>query len=283
MPRRTDDPDAAAPARETGGVQSLSRGLTLLTLLAETDRGFTLTELAQRAGLAPSTAHRLLRGLEGRGFAEQSGDPSRWRVGVVAFTVGNAFARSRSVVTAARPTMQALMEEVGETVNLAILEDRDAVYLAQAESRQLMRAFARPGARVALHCSAVGKALLMGRRPSEIDKLLAGRPLTRITDKTIVTREALTANLKAAEARGWVADDEEHAIGLRCAAAPIFDETGTPLAALSVSGPAARIDDARLAEVGALVAKAADTVTRALGGRMPSATSNARPSDRASI
>ena len=267
--RAIEGAGTAAAGRETGGVQSLSRGLTLLSLLAETDRGFTLTELAQRAGLAPSTAHRLLRGLESHGFAEQTGDPSRWRVGVVAFTVGNAFARSRSVVATARPTMQALMEEAGETVNLAVLEDQEAVYLAQAESRQLMRAFARPGARVALHCSAVGKALLMGRPAPAAAKLVGDGPLARITDKTITTREALMANLAEARRRGWVADDEEHAVGLRCAAAPIYDETGAPLAALSVSGPAARISPDRLVSVGAMVVAAANTVTKALGGIIP--------------
>ena len=108
--------------KDTGGVQALSRGLSLLVLLSETEQGLTLTEAAQKAGLAASTTHRLLRGMEALGFAEQSGDPSRWRVGVTAFSVGNAFMRARSVVATARPSMQALMEQADETVNLAVEE-----------------------------------------------------------------------------------------------------------------------------------------------------------------
>lgn len=267
--RERQDNGGRNGGKEAGGVQALSRGLTLLILLSESEQGLTLTEMSHRTGLAASTTHRLLRGLEAMGFAEQSGDPSRWRVGVTAFSVGNAFARARSVVATARPAMQALMETADETVNLAVEEQGNAVYLAQVEGRQLMRAFSRPGSRVLLHCSGVGKALLMGAGRDRASRWVSEKPLTRLTEKTLTDLEALLSDLDTARPRGFVIDDEEHAVGLRCVAAPVYNEVSEPMAALSISGPAARIDDARLADLGRMVAETAAEVTATLGGIVP--------------
>ena len=144
-----------------------------------------------------------------------------------------------------------------------------AVYLAQVEGRQLMRAFARPGSRVPLHCSGVGKALLMGAGRDQVHRWVGGVALARLTEKTKTDMEALLADLAQSRDRGFVLDDEEHAVGLRCAAAPIYNEASIPMAAISLSGPAARINDDRLIALGQMVAATSRTVTLALGGRMP--------------
>lgn len=248
-------------------VQSLSRALDLLEALAGAEAGLTLGEAAQACGLAPSTAHRLLKSLEQRRFAFHDEERGRWSVGVQAFAVGSAFLRGRSLVAAARPHMRDLMEAAGETVNLAIAEDGEALYLAQVECRQMMRAFSRPGSRAPLHCSGVGKALLAALPDAAPE--LRGRDLPRLTEHTLTDPAILLEELAAARARGYAVDDEEHAAGLRCVAAAIHDETGAPVAALSVSGPAVRIPRERLDELGRLVAAAAAAVTRDLGGRPP--------------
>ncbi len=263
---------AAAPkhgAERSDQVQSLVRALRLINQLAGADEGLTLSELGQQAGLSPSTAHRLLTTLEQERYVHFEPERRLWSVGVQAFVAGNAFLKTRSLVGAARPHMRALMEESGETVNLAVEDEAEAIYLAQVECRQMMRAFARPGARVPLHCSSVGKALLSALPEAELPRILHQRGLPRVTIKTKITTAALRADLQAARARGYAIDDEEHAVGLRCIAAAVFDESAEPIAAISISGPMVRIADERIPVLGALVRKRADLITAQVGGRLP--------------
>ena len=266
MQKRTGSAPGRSGASATGPVQSLSRGLALLECLADAGDGIGLSALAETAALAPSTAHRLLAGLRERGFAHQDPESGLWHVGATAFTVGNAFLRGRSYVALARPHMRGLVDRAGETANLAALDKTEAVYLAQIECDQMMRAFARPGARVPLHCSGVGKALLAALPAAEIEAVVTATGLPRLTERTLVEAEALYADLDAARRRGYAIDDGEHAVGLRCVAAAIHDESGRPLAALSISGPAARIDDAKLDALGRMVAETGRALTEELGG-----------------
>ncbi|WP_366656821.1 IclR family transcriptional regulator [Fodinicurvata sp. EGI_FJ10296] len=273
MKNRDDDSSelpAAAPARDRAGgqVQSLGRALTLLEHLARRPDGRSLSDLAAAAELAPSTVHRLLKSLESRGFAAVDADTGLWCVGIAAFTVGNAFLRGRSYIAVAQPHMRSLAETTGETINLAVPDHGAALYVAQIESQHMMRVFARMGTWVPLHCSGVGKAILIGLSAEDRSAMIRSRiRLTRLTDRTLTEPEALARDLAAAEARGYAIDDGEHAVGLRCVAAPIFDNAGMPLAAVSVSGPAARVTDERVADMGAAVAATAASITARLGGR----------------
>jgi IclR family acetate operon transcriptional repressor len=258
---------AAEDAEKAGQVQSLHRALSLLAAVARSHDGLTLTELAHTVGLPPSTAHRLLTTLQQARFVRFDPVGHLWQVGVEAFVVGNAFARTRDVVMMARPPMRRLMEESGETVNLYVADEGgEAVCMAQVECRQLMRAIARPGGRVKMHCSGVGKAILAWLPEREVGKVLERHGLPRVTERTLTTPKALRADLELVRRRGYAVDDEEHAVGLRCVAAPILDEHGAPLAGLSVSGPTARIPDHRVSLLGALVAQAAGAVTAEIGG-----------------
>jgi len=258
---------ATAQAR-TGGdqVQSLVRALSLMNRIAESgDDGATLTNLAQQVGLPSSTAHRLLITLEQERYVRFNNDGRLWSIGVQAFIAGCAFTKNRSLARLARPHMRRLMEESGETVNLAVEDQGEAVYLAQVECAQMMRAFARPGTRAPLHCTAVGKALFFTASDKALAKVLHQRGMPRLTVKTITTPSALRAELKTVRGCGYALDDEEHAVGLRCIAAPIFDETGEAVAAVSVSGPIVRIGEARVAELGEMVIASARAISAEMG------------------
>ena len=257
----------SAAARSSGDpVQSLVRALALLNRIADApDAGASLTELAQQVGLPASTAHRLLTTLEQERFVRFDHDGRLWSVGVQAFVAGCAFTKTRSLTALARPHMRQLMEESGETVNLAVEDEGRAVYLAQVECRQMMRAFARPGSRVPLHCSGVGKAILSGASDKSLAKTLHRHGMPRLTVKTLTSTTALRADLERTRAAGYAIDDEEHAVGLRCIAAPIFDETGDVVGAVSASGPMARIVDERVAPLGVLVLAAARAVSAEMG------------------
>jgi IclR family acetate operon transcriptional repressor len=250
-------------------VQSLSRALSLLNALAKADHGMTLGELAQETGLPVSTAHRLLSTLQHENFVRHETDRGVWLVGVQAFIVGNAFTRSRELTATARPYMRALMERSGETVNLAVENQGEVVYLAQIECRQTMRAIARPGGRAPMHCSGVGKMLLALMPEAERERILAERKMLKETEKTITSANRLRTELEASRRRGYAVDDEENALGLRCVAAPIFDEHSHAVGAISISGPSVRIVQALLPRLGATVRETADQITARLGGTKP--------------
>lgn len=258
------------PAAEAGGnggqVQSLSRALAILAVLAESGDGMTLSDVAQIVGLAPSTAHRLLTTLQQQRFVRFEPLGHLWQIGVQAFVVGNAFVRTRDVVGAARPFMRRLMEESGETVNLYVEHGGEAICMSQVECRQMMRAIARPGGRVKMHCSGAGKAILAFLPDGEVTRILQRHGLPRITERTLDTPRKLRADLARVRARGYAVDDEEHAVGLRCVAAPVFDQHGAPAAGISLSGPSARIAPERLEALGALAATIARELTHETGG-----------------
>lgn len=257
------------PSERSGQVQSLVRALRLLSVVAKADDGLTLTETAQRASLPVSSAHRLLSTLQQERFVRFDHERTRWFVGVEAFVAGSGFLRSRDLVAVARPYMRHLMEESGETVSLAVEEGGQAIYLAQVECRQLMRALASPGQRAPLHSSAVGKAMIAFAGEPRKQSLMDNVHLERFTDRTIVRPAAFADAIEEARKRSFAVDDEEYAVGLRCVAAPIFNEAYEAIAAISLSGPKARITDPKLEALAALAQSAATKITRDYGGAAP--------------
>jgi IclR family acetate operon transcriptional repressor len=265
--------DLRVPSKESlrasGQVQSLSRALKLLNALAVHPQGLSLSEVAGHVGLPNSTAHRLLTTLQNERYVRFESERSVWLIGVQAFCVGAAFVRSRDLVIIARPYMRRLMEQSGETVNLAIADRGEVIYIAQVETQKMMRAIAGPGGRAPMHCSGVGKALLAVADQASADKLLSSLELHRETAHTLITIEDLQRDLEKIRKRGYAVDNEENAVGLRCVAAVIYDEHGAPLAALSVSGPTARITEHRIPLLGDAAVGIAAEITAEIGGQRP--------------
>ena len=255
--------------RASGQVQSLSRALKLLNALSYYAQGLSLSEVASEVGLPNSTAHRLLTTLQNERYVRFDNERSVWLIGVQAFRVGSTFVRSRDLVTIARPYMRRLMDQSGETVNLGLLDRGEVVYLAQVETQKMMRAIAGPGGRAPLHCSGIGKALLAYMNEAERARLLSGLQWQRETANTIMNSETMQTHLPEIATNRYAVDDEENAIGLRCVASVVFNEFSEPMAGISVSGPTARLTDARMAALGTMVAGIADEITAAVGGRRP--------------
>ncbi len=252
-----------------GQVQSLVKALQLLEILANGNGGLSLKEVSGQSGFPPSTTHRLLSTLQQEKFARFDADNLSWSVGVKTFAIGNAFVRDRDLIQTARPHMKALMETTGETVNLAVQSGDVAVYVAQVESRQMMRAMAAPGMRVPLHCSGVGKAMLAVQSEQERAAILTKTGMRRVTEKTITDVADMRRAFADALRDGYAIDDEEHAVGLRCVASLIYNENREPVAGLSLSGPLARIPDTKFQELGKLVCSTAERITLEYGGNSP--------------
>jgi len=266
-PRRGRAP--SKPGAPAGQVQSLTRGFSILEALAKSGGGLTLTDLAQRVQLPPSTTHRFLSTLAKMGYVYQAGDLGLWYIGLQAFTVGTTFLANRDFVAQSHASMHRLMEQAGETANLAILDGTEAVFIAQVQCHEMMRTLVKLGSRVPLHASGVGKALFAALPDEQIDAILKVRGLPRITENTIVVPETMWAALRVIRQRGYSFDDEEHARSTRCVGAAVYDEHAEPLGAISIAGPSARLADERIRQLGPIVAHIAEELTRHLGGRWP--------------
>ncbi|MCC8467064.1 MULTISPECIES: glyoxylate bypass operon transcriptional repressor IclR [Photorhabdus] len=251
-----------------GQVQSLSRGLTLLEYISESPGGIALTDLAQQAGLPNSTTHRLLTTLQQHGFIRQIGDLGLWVIGSHTFIIGSSFLQSRNLLALIHPILRRLMEDSGETVNLAILDhsEYEAVIVDQVQCNALMRMSAPIGGKLPMHASGAGKAFLSTLSDNQLVQLLHKKGLHSYTQHTKTTPSNLKENLEQARKQGYSFDDEEHALGLRCIAACIYDEHHQAFAAISISGPVSRITDDRITELGALVIRAAKEISKEYGG-----------------
>ncbi len=269
VPKRTRGrPRAFNPDPEAGVVQWLDRALAILKVLASGE-GMSLTELAEASGQAPATVYRALQTFAGHGMAEQDPATQLWAVGPEAFRIGAAFLTRTSLVEQSRPVLRELMAEADETANLGIADGAEVVFLSQVETQQPIRAFFRLGARGPIHASGIGKALLAFGPEARLARLLRAGPLGAFTPRTLVEPAALRADLAAARERGWAIDDEERTEGMRCIAAPIFNEHREAVAGVSVSGPTLRVTPARADALGEAVRRAADRITAAVGGDAP--------------
>jgi IclR family transcriptional regulator, acetate operon repressor len=251
-----------------GSVQAIDRGLAVLAIIAGSD-GLTLSDLAQRAGLAPSTAHRILASLEPHKFVFHDEERGLWLIGVGAFEVGSAFLRNRRLAGIGRVVMHELMEQTGETVNLGIEDSGEVVFISQVEAHSALRAFFRAGSRAPIHASGVGKMLLAEMPEARVKQILYKRGLAKFTERTMVAPADLFQELAVIGRRGWAVDDEERNLGMRCVAAPIYNEYAEAIAGISVSGPTVRITPERASELGPLVKRAAEEITASIGGHAP--------------
>jgi IclR family transcriptional regulator, acetate operon repressor len=225
-----------------GGVQSLERAFGLLETMADAGGTIGLSQLAAEAELPLPTIHRLLRTLVDLGYVRQ--EPSRqYALGPRLIRLGET--SSRMLGTWARPYLLDLVEGLGESANLAMLDGDLIVYVGQVQSRQSMRMFTEVGRAVSAHCTAVGKAILAGEDPAAVRALLARTGMEARTEHTITDPDTFLRDLAQVRERGYAVDDEEQELGVRCVAVAVPDAPSR--IAMSVSGPAPRMT-ARLVE-----------------------------------
>ena len=248
----TSGPSASGRTR-SGGVQSIERAFAVLELVAAHGGSMTLSSLARGSELPPATLHRLAATLVDLGYLRQEAS-RRYALGPRLALLADG-SRSRLSATAL-PHLAGLVDAIGETANLALLEGDQVAYVAQAPGRHSMRMFTEVGRRVQPHCTAVGKALLAATRTdAEVRALLGRTGLPRHTPHTVVDPEAYLAQIALVRTRGYALDEGEQEVGVRCIAVHVT-RSQLPLA-LSVSGPAPRMTDELIAEAVPLLQAAA--------------------------
>jgi DNA-binding IclR family transcriptional regulator len=245
-------------------VQSLERALDLLEALAGAE-DLGVSEIAAQTGLVPSTAHRLLGTLVARGYASQNPTTGRYLLGYKLLELTSGVQdRLGRLRTAARPHLEAIQDETGETTNLVVLEGRDVVYIESVSGTRSVRLHTEVGRSIPAHTSGAGKALLAWRDPSDVATLLDGAPLAPSTPRTLTTLDALQDDLAKIRRRGYATDNEEHELGVACVATPVLDRGGRAVAAISVSGPISRILNPETPDLAGLLREHAGAVSASL-------------------
>jgi IclR family acetate operon transcriptional repressor len=246
------EPLAAGRPRGSG-VQSVERAFELLETMAAAGGMVALSKLAQESGLALPTIHRLVRTLVDLGYARQ--EPSRqYSLGPRLIRLGES--ASHLLGTWSRPYLARLVDTIGESANLAMLDGDQIVYVAQAQSKHSMRMFTEVGRRVNPHCTAVGKAILAQFPQDQVRALLSRSGMPAQTEHTITRPDRFVEELDRVREQGYAMDDGEQEIGVRCVAV-VVPGMPTPLA-ISVSGPVPRMTSHLIEYAVPLLRQAAD-------------------------
>ncbi len=249
-------------------IQTVRNCLRVLAAF-EDERELGVTELARRLDLHKNNVFRLLATLQEEGYVEKNEETDCYRLGIACLELAHAFARNRSFPQMARPVLAELSRATGESAHLAVLADFEVVHLDSEEPDRLLVTGSRVARRLPAHCTALGKVLLGCGEPRQLeayDQAVVSAGLRPFTGATLVDRDKLFAHLHTVGAQGYALDLEECEPGLCCAAAPLHDDRGRVVAAISVSGPRFRLDPEVLEQrIVPSVMDAADGLSRSLG------------------
>lgn len=257
------------PVRVEGETQLLASVRTAARVLREFGKGepeLGVSDLARQLGIAKSTAHRVVRTLTAEGLLEQVEESGAYRLSVVMQTLGASAQSASALHGAATPVLDHLRNVTRETVQIAVLDGLEVVYVERRESPHTVRIFGRIGNRAPAHSTSTGKLLLAYLPEDELGGRLAGVRLHRRTPYTITDPAALHTELARIRVRGWAENVNESEIGIASVSAPIRDRAGAVVAAVSVAGPVQRLDGANLRRFITPVAEAAAHITRRLRG-----------------
>ena len=227
-------------------IETLERGLSVLSLFSNDTSELTLTEISRSADINMTTSLRIASTLEGAGYLRRDPETKRYRPSLKVLQLGFSALRSMDIRQSARPYLERLSKETGETVSLAVLDGLEIVYVDRIRNRQIVGVVLGMGSRLPAHCTSMGKAMLAYLPEDQLKARLNGAVLAACTGNTIVEIDSLAADLAKVRRRGYAINNQELAVGLRAVAAPIWGEHGQVVAAINVSGSTETVSRSRL-------------------------------------
>lgn len=225
-------------------VQSIERVSMILDVLGEFPQGIGFGDLSTKVDLSKGTIHRLLSTLAYLDYVRQDTETKKYNLGFKLVELGNRLLSQIDFRTEARSFLVELAEDTKETVHLVILDQNEVLYIDKVESNSNptgLRMASMLGARIPAHCCAVGKVLLAALPEEELEKMVRSKGLPKRTENTIIDLGKLKEHLQLVRENGYALDQEENEIGIHCVAAPIRDQRGEVIAAISISVPVSRI------------------------------------------
>ncbi|MGG3573741.1 IclR family transcriptional regulator [Bacillus gobiensis] len=221
-------------------VKSAVRVLKVFELLAMKRNGLTVKDISDELGLPQSSTFHLISTLFNEGYLLQD-HAKRYKLGPKLIQIGNNAMESLDIASIGKPVLSKLMEDVQETVFMAVLSEERLVYVLKIDSNRSIKTTAQPGYQKPLHCTGLGKAFLAFLPVEKREKLISTIALQPVTPHTITDRSKLEECLEFYKTLGYSIDDEENEEGLFCVAAPIYGGGNTVEAAISVAGPKERM------------------------------------------
>jgi DNA-binding IclR family transcriptional regulator len=250
-------------------VKSADRALTVVEFVAGKG-SVSFTEILEALLLPRSSAHGLLNTLCSAGWLDHNAANRQYSLGLRAWQVGQLYTGHQTLANVAKPVMDRLSSSLGETVQLALLDGVENVYIAISQASSGMRLGSSVGMRLLAHATGIGKALLSMLEPEDAVQRLSSVALPRLTAKTVTDVEDLAELVAQAKASGFAVDDEEYLDGCRCVAVPLTSEAGGGMnAALSVTMPTLRTDEEWPGSILRPLAGAAQEIRALLGVREP--------------
>jgi len=245
--------------------QSIGRALRLLACFSEAHPSHTLSELSRQLELAPSTVSRLLSVLEEYGYVRRSNGNGHYTLGLAPIALASVAISQSDLRRQSLPFLEMLADTSHYNANLAVLYEGDVLFLARVPAAKELRAYTITGTRNAPHSHAVGKILLAALPEAAVRARYADRPMEAMTPHTIIAMDALLAELERVRAQRYAVDDEEFLPGRAAVAAPVRDETGQTIAAISLSGiPASRTPE-EFSQATRLIKQFATHISRTFG------------------
>jgi IclR family KDG regulon transcriptional repressor len=249
-------------------IKSLQRAINILDLFDEQTAELGITEIAETLGLHKSTAAGLVYTLEHNGYLDQDSETRKYRLGFKLVERASTLLDQIDVRQVALPYLQELRAGCGESVNLAVRDGGQIVYIERLTTTQSLGMRAKVGYRAPMHCTALGKAILSCMPPREVEELVAQSGLPAATPHSITDRAQFLQEMDRVREHGFALDNEENEIGVRCVAAPILDHTDRPAAAVSISSPVLRFPPSEVPRYGQMVIEAANAISARLGYRL---------------
>ncbi len=251
-------------------VPSVERAVQVLGMLGREPRGMVLADMARETGIPKSTLFRILVTLRKHHCVTLDPESQTYRLGSYLFELGNKFAEQSDLFRIATRYMQSLAAECGETVFLSKLEDGEVVYLRRMDSPKSVAVVRKLESRVPVHCTATGVALLAWLPRDEVEEILDRHGMEAYNEATLTDRDLFMRRLEEVMQRRYAVVDGEYNRKLLCVAAPVWDHHQRPCAALTVAILSSQVQgQGRVARVGEAVRRAAQSMSRELGGREP--------------
>ncbi len=236
------DQPGATSSREPRRVKAVDHAISILEEIAKADRALGVSEIARRTGLSKATAHHMLATLESRRFVMREPDSAYYRLSWGLYELGSNVVRNVNLSRVARPYLDRLAAQTGESTLLGILDGGEVLYLDRGEAPGGLRMSADAGRRGPLHATATGKVFLAFTPDDDIADRLLVDPLPKFTRTTVTSVAALRRQLTQVRTRGYATCWQEKEVGLCSMAVPLRDYTGHVVGSLTVAGPASRLN-----------------------------------------